>query len=406
MPAPEDTAPSYSSDSALNASIQETLDAVGVVDPEDDGGLSEDGGAVEPQDGSQAPSPRADGSTPAGQDDDSQAPAASADGEPPEPEIAFEPFAYTVNGESRTLDGFHVVPGEGVYIPTDQVPRLQQIASRAEASEAALREMHQRTQATDRASTWTVYGEDGKPQQTLSGIDAIQQMRVDHAKMQAALEVLSAPYKSAEALLGLFTQDPQTGALQINPREVQNLVTAGQLAQMRAEARVRQTFGSAPQAAQPSAQAQASPVSLTPEQSLPAVQHLATAWGVKGLTQDDYQILAQALPRYTRAATPEDVATDPLLKVGQPVVENSFQALVAHQATLRAQQSTAGKAGQFNRGQQAGRAGQRPPARPQPAPAPAPAANGKRPKVKADWDGILTRGMEDPEVQAALRGER
>src|SRR5512146_1997390 len=109
---------------------------------------SGDEGAVESAHGSPSSSPRAEGTADDAGNDDQQSRGTPPDGEAEEgPEVQFEPFAYTVNGESRTLDGFHLVPGEGVYIPTDQVPRLQQIASRAEASEAALRELHQQAQA-------------------------------------------------------------------------------------------------------------------------------------------------------------------------------------------------------------------------------------------------------------------
>ena len=421
MTAPGGVAPSYTDDPDLNASIESSLDAVGGGDPVDEGTAPADGGSVEtPTGDSQTPSLRDDGTAPpAVPSPDGQTP---ADGTTPEADEAqFEPFIYTVNGESRTLDGFHVVPNEGVYVPTEQVPRLQQLASRADASEAMLREMHGRTQDYDRYSQWNLVGPDGKVTETLSGPQGIEAMRVAYANAAAGFEALANRIKDPMALVSLLQTDgqgqfavDQNGRLVINPREWSAMMNEIKLGQMTAEQRVRQHFqgmqrpgGSpAPMAAQ--APTESSPaLQLALEQAQTQVQQLAQSWGVSGLTAADVATAARVFPRYVRTATVQDVAQDPLLKVGQPVIENEFRDLLQSYAQIRQQTAGAGKVNQFNAGQRAGTANGRPtPARPAAPPPPAtPPTTGRKQKVKPQWDAILERGMADPDVQAALRGE-
>lgn len=424
MSVTEGTSERFSNDPALDQSINDVLsEFVEQPDPAAAAPSSQDGrGLVESSETPAAPSPG----------DSSQAPppaANAADGtQPPapEPEPQYEPFGYTVSGEQRSIDGFFRIPGEGVFVPEAQVPRLQQLASRADANEVQLRALHEQNQDWERLTTWTIPGPNGQ-QQTLTGRAAYERLRAEREVYAASdttvRSYLSDPAKLA-SLLVVYNEQGQAIPLEgvqvsINPNAKRILDLEIKDAARDAIGRAQQHFAQVGGRISPHA---APTEQVTPEQIIAQVSQQApqvlTAkleqWGLKGaLTAEDVQALAAQLPRYVRLATKDDVAADPGLRLGAPVLENDFETLVRRVAAVSQRGATSAQArtvaDRFNQGQQRGRASNQParPASPIPPQQPANDPRSKKQRERAqrtNWDDLLSHGMADPDVQAALNG--
>lgn len=416
MSVTEGTSERFSNDPALDQSISEVLsEFVEQPDPAAAAPTSQDGSAlVESPETPAAPSPG----------DSSQAPppASAAGTTPPagsEPEPQYEPFAYTVSGESRAIDGFFRIPGEGVFVPEAHVPRLQQLASRADANEVQLRALHEQNQDWERLTTWTVPGPNGQPQ-TLSGRAAYEAQRVALDQLAAVVTTYRSYFQDPAKLASLLTVDPQSGGVFLDPNTKRILDLEVKDTARDAEARVRSWLmqqGGGRMPASPAAPEQVAPEQIIAQVSQQAPQILTgklEQWGLKGsLTEEDVTALASQLPRYVRLATREDVAADPALRLGAPVLENDFETLVRRVASASQRGATSAQArtvaDKFNQGQQRGRASNQParPAAPVPQAQPSNDPRSKKQRERAqrtNWDDILSRGMADPDVQAALNG--
>ena len=273
-------------DPDLNASINEALADNGLSGEPGDDLAAGDGSSVEPT-GSGEPLPR----------DDGVVPGASVAGAPAAPDPAAEPvsepFRFDANGVERTEDGWRVFPGDGLYIPFTEMPRLQQAMSRIAASEAILRDAHTKTQEYDTLSSWQIKGPNGQPE-TITGPRALLERHAATAVLAATTSIYrnifaGKPEEVAERLAGFYLQLPN-GQVVANAQAIRNLQLEVQLAARDSDSRARAQFGNvsrgAPAAAPPSAPSQGNG-NASPE----VVTHLANGWGIQGLSTEDVPVL-------------------------------------------------------------------------------------------------------------------
>lgn len=307
--------------------------------------------------------------------------------ETPNPLDGTEPFTYSVNGETRTMPHAYRVPGEGILIEEQAVPQFQLMASRSESLEKANRELYEQTQRFEQLTSWTQKDATGQSQ-TLTGPAAIEAAQMHAVRTEVALNTVMQALKDPRQLLGLLLPDGQGGAT-INDDALELLVMRSENAEMKAIQQVQQRF-------QGLAKQPVTPPSIDVQASAPAiVSHYATQLKATGLTAEDRTFLGSILPRFIRPAEAADVSANPQLRLGQQVVDQSFEQQITHLQGLRANTTTvaktAGDAAKFNAGQKAGTK-QVQAAKPATSYTPVPTA----PKSKqAIWDDPLDAAMAE-----------
>ncbi len=420
MPITEGSGPAFSTDPHLNDSINEVLTELG-GDPANGAGDPPTQGGSPVESPREIPTPTPGDSGPASPEVPAS-PAAPANGTTPapaanEPEPPTEPFAFEVNGERRQIAEFVRIPGEGVFVPEAHVPRLQQLTSRAEANDVAIRAAEERVQSAERLTTWTTRQQQGyKPdgsanyvEKTLTGRDAVEASRVYMAQMAAKVQSYEAAFAAIEKdptnfakLYTIFTDEKgEYGAAGTqyvipNAQGFADLRDRASLSAREWSLTARQHVSSmlAPQAPPPAAEAPAS------ELAMPTINQLASEYKIAGLTDADKQSLAAHFDRYV-IMTDKGRAVDP-----------RFLDAMKERAAMRAETSKVASSKEivdkFNRGQDKGRAGQRPAAPPPAAPIQPPTDSRKRrsrnERTGKTFDELFAEGMADPDVQAALQG--
>lgn len=309
---------------------------------------------------------------------------AEVEGDPLE---GTEPFAYTVNGESKPLDWAYRVPGEGVIIPDDKVPQLEQLAERADSLDRIAREADQRVADYDRLAEWRTTGPDGK-EQVYQGREAVVEMKVGFQKLAAVVQTLDRLFDDPQRFQELVGVNEQ-GQIVPARRAIQHLQTEIRLAQATAEQDTRKQIGTlstVPQSAGPDLATEA-----------PRIINMAAGQDAKALTKDDLAYLSAQLDRYIRPTTDEDRRAFPGYR-GKEIVDAKFTALVKHTAGLRSesakQAAAAERAGKFNAGQARGRQPVAQPTKPTP---PARPADTQKPG-KADWDTPLKEALAEMDI--------
>lgn len=307
--------------------------------------------------------------------------------ETPNPLDGTEPFTYSVNGETRTMPHAYRVPGEGILIEEQAVPQFQLMASRSESLDKTNRELYEQTQRFEQLTAWTTRDQNGQSQ-ILTGPAAIEAAQMHAVRTEVALNAVLDVLKDPAQLLGLLLPDGQGGAT-INEQALQTLVMRSELNELKAVQQVQQRF-------QGLAKQPIIPPSIDVQASAPAiVSHYATQLKATGLTAEDRTFLGSILPRFVRQAEQADVQANPSLRLGQQVVDQSFEQQITHLQSLRANTTTvaktAGDAAKFNAGQKAGTK-QVSVAKPVTPSVPTPAV----PKSKtAVWDDILQSAMAE-----------
>lgn len=304
------------------------------------------------------------------------------------------PFTYTVDGQSKTIEGAFVLPGDGLYVPESRIPHFQLLASRAETVERQNRELYDQSKALERLTEWKQTGPDGK-ETVLTGREAVEASRValGHAlaEVQTLRQFISDPQKLASLLVhvgdGKFEHDPDR--YELLKERLANLKGA-------VEHSVRQQVGRMASAPPPPVPA------LTPEQiterALPTVEAVLTAAKLSGLTSEDKQALARMVPRFTTTVTPQNAAQYPNSRLGETVLDyQAFLPEVQDRVKLReaatAAQKTATDVNKFNAPMSAARQSNKAPQAPkQPAaPPPQPAKVGKA----EQWGNILNEALAE-----------
>ena len=336
------------------------------------------------------------------------APAPSADAAPATDPLAnAAPFAYTVNGQAKTIEGAYLVDGEGLYVPLEKVPHFQLLASKADALDTQVRDLQQRHADLERVTTWKSTGPDGK-ESILSGRDAVQAQRLAMGNLAAEVtayrQIFTDPMRIASYLM--VSADGQS--YELNPDAVRMLGLEIENSQNKIGRAVQSQFASFGQTAGAST-AQTQPTEPAPTFDARANgatvvdRAIASAadspsWAAH-LSSDDKAFFAAQAHRYVRAATQDDVQVNPALRVGSPVLDPEFVDLLrsrasANQRAAKTQTSTQ-SAQTFNAGMQAGAQRGKPPA-PAPAPAaPAPTGRGApkartRPSANDLWAQLTT----------------
>jgi hypothetical protein len=306
-----------------------------------------------------------------------------------------EPVTVTVDGQTKTLDGFTRVPGGGIIIDEEKVPAFQLMASRAEGLERQNRELYHRTQEYERLSQWKTTKPDGT-ESTLTGREALEAREIELARTKAWSSVIEHALMTPETFASLVTVNAQ-GQIVPNIEQLRYLATRAQLASRDAMDEARSRFSSTFQAttqAQQQAQVQ---------QQAPHVlwSQAEQVWGKEfpQLTPDDKQFLSLQVPRYIRPATPQEVQSGQF-QANEPVLDPSFYTVMQDRATLRGQMvktaTATDKATKFNQGQQQGRGpnGSRPPVVP-----PSSSTSPKTPPVhkgrQEKWDEVFLSAVNE-----------
>lgn len=246
----------------------------------------------------------------------------------PDPLKDATPLTYTVNGQSRTFDDIKVIPGVGGVIEASALENLTRRLTERDNLFERSQQQYQQVQALERLMTWTQTGQDGKPIE-VTGPQAIESMRLSLGAHIARNLVLEEALSNPEVFASLVGVDANNRIV-LNQTAFEHLGTRAQLAQMNAEKIVRSDWAArnAPQ--------HAPPATLNIAQNAPVIAaHWAKQFGGGVLQDPDIQFLATQVPRYVRPATAEDVQADPTLKIGDPVMDATFNALVSDRAELR-----------------------------------------------------------------------
>jgi hypothetical protein len=337
----------------------------------------------------QAPPTGDDGA--AGTAQAAQAPAAT----PPAPATpddfaAAKPFQYTVDGETKTIDGTFMFDDEGLLVPKDLVPQFQQLASRADTLERQNRELadsHQSSQQRDatwqRLSSWDIQTPDGKTQ-TVTGERGLAEMRLAAQRGQAILgaigPIFDDPTAAARLTMQVQGNDGQIYTIW-NQDGIKSLQLQARIGAMEAE---RQAWGKIGQL-----QAPPPPTAPTAQEiaaRAPAtVDEIATAQKLTGLTAADKTFLASLVPRYVRSDGLVDPSFIEVMKDRAAIRAESIQA--AQKAA-----TTAATAQKFNNGMTNGQKAKTPARPAQPTPTPQPTA---RPSKASMWDKVFEDALPD-----------
>ena len=245
---------------------------------------------------------------------------------PPEPDPLADakPLTYTVNGQERTIEGIKVLGDEAVItreaLP-DVIRRLGERDHLYERSQWA----HQQQQQIEAASAWKTTDANGK-ESLLTGIPAITEMRITHARNEAALQTLVAALQNPEELRQLVALD-EKDQLVLNPAFIANLLTRAELAELKAEQQTRTVLGQLQQAAAPP------PSTPDVRQHAPAIIRQAAGQGFASLSAKDQQVLASQMARYVRPTTPAEKSAGQ----GAQIVDAEFTTLVQEWVALRSE---------------------------------------------------------------------
>lgn len=345
------------------------------------------------------------------------------------PEIEPEPFTFTVDGKPETIAGAMVIKGDGLYVPEEQVPHFQLLASQAKTLDRQVRELHDKQKAE--ASQWDrrtafSFKDDKGVQQTVTGQQGWESHRLkavaDETALSTVVAHLSDPTRFA-SLVDYVRYDQQgkvmskemAEAVDENGRAVyagsnwipslkqdawQNIVRESSMSIREKQFALRQEFG---ELAKPLPPAEPTADSFAGG----TIEQLATQHGLSALTPADKQFLASHFATYTRAATPEERA-----QYGVPrLVLPAFVELMKDKNDTRAEMAkvsaavpkavaAVGKAATFNKGMDAGKATVVAPAARKPAVVAVPTTGKYAPKERTEktgddmWADLITQGME------------
>lgn len=303
-----------------------------------------------------------------------------------DPFAGTEPFKY---GDGKVLDGVYRVPGEGLLVPEDRVPVIQQLAERAETLDRVAREYQTANQQFERIAQWTRTNEDGS-KDVLTGIAAIAEERLHNAQLAVEHKAMYDLLNDPVAMHALLLEGPEGKAV-YNQERLEAFVLRAQMAAGKAQEAVRKDFGARFQ----SPQAPSAPDYTTQAPSIIDAALKQSGLVNATLTPESKALLASQLGQHIRTVTENDRLGNPALKVGAPIVSESFTALVKHLAQSQATQKTAlsatEKATAHNAGMTRGRAQ---PARPAKA-APVAPASTQKPTKSAAWDDPFKEAMNE-----------
>lgn len=308
-----------------------------------------------------------------------------------------KPFTFSVQGQERTIQGWHHLPGEGVFVPDEQVPHLQLLMSRAEFLDGQHKELQRQVSDTEKVLAWTPPG----AQAPVTGRAAVEALHASRAELLAEVQAYQSLLSNPENLRQILAVN-EDGSLAWNDLATKNFMlelqqTKGRIAQ--AVSAHFATLGAPAPAAAASA-----PATFDAVKNAPAIVDHAISQAADGstwkqhMTAEDKAWAQQLVPRYVKTATAADAQANPALRVGEPLLEPEFTDLLRDRAKLREgtakAASTAATAAKHNAGMNNGRPSARPAARPPAAPPAPPTPTRRKGKAEA-WDEILSEAMQD-----------
>lgn len=305
----------------------------------------------------------------------------------PDPLAGATPLTYNVNGEARTFDGVQVLPGGGAIVMPDAVAQITQRLSERDNLHARDRARYEEVQTYDRLSQWTSTAPDGT-EQTLTGLQGLEAMRVHTARKEAEIEVIGSYFADPDKLAELFLgRDENTGKWQLDPKALRSMAMEARLAADDRERHVRTAIGTL----RTPPKSESAPQRTDWSQHAPSVIANAAGQNVTKLTDADRKELSTLLPRFVRTVTEQDRAGNPSLVLGAPIIDGQFRQVVASRVALREEllrtSATTVQAATVNAARQAAAAaGQRPAPVTQLPPARAAAAPSPTVDQDARWD--------------------
>lgn len=291
-------------------------------------------GAVVSDDGPESPAEIAAPETPV--PDPAEAPATEPTAEV-DPLANAKPFEYTVNGEAKSYDGIKVLSNpdgsiQGAIIPAESIKDVQYRLQRQEYLETQNKALYDRVQDFDRVA---FTAPDGKE---YAGLDAVQQLTTEHAKLMAAAQVMASVLESPEKLVPLAL-----AAHAGDQSEIQRLSREVALNAREAAFKAREQWTTRQQSARQEATQTQQRTEVTRQAITSAVQHWASQF--PALTKDDLQRATAHFEKLStaivRPATPDE-ATQAGVKPGELVIDHQvIHGWLADRAELRAQQANA-----------------------------------------------------------------
>lgn len=242
----------------------------------------------------------------------------------PEPEVTPIPFKYTVDGQEKTFDGIEEVPGEGLIVTPEAIPRVKDALQMAERLAP---QVQQYARELDRF-------------QKLGGYQRIEQLEANSAVLQAIgtkfLELLSDQEQTPDgfpAKLAELATDPRARALQL--RELDILTRD-------AEINARQQFGTKFRGFDQEAQAatsRTSAVSTAVQTMAKAVADMGMAITVEDMAEAE-QVFGPLSDAIYRPATAQEAASL-RIPVGTPIIDYpKMHPWFTARAQLRAREAT------------------------------------------------------------------
>ena len=284
---------------------------------------------------------------------DPEHPASTSD---PDPLEGATPLPYTVNGQARTFDGVTVLKDGGAIVDPEALPKLAQRLAERDHLYEQNQQRHTDYQALEKLTEWPTRGQNGETI-VLRGREAVEAQRVALASLVAEKRAYDALFADPNNLRDLLVGN-EDGSLAWNPVGLRAFQAELKNAQMDLAGKARAAVA---QMARPAAPAPFQPATLAPT----AVSRVVEMVGAKGWTEADRQWAEALAPRFIRLTTAEDVAANPQLVAGNPMVEQQFIDLikerVAARATTATTVSTATKVAKDNAAKlAAAKAGQKP----------------------------------------------
>lgn len=241
-------------------------------------------------------------------------------------------FTYkTSTGEEKSIEGIKILGDSGAIVTPEGLQFINERIADAERFHTTSREQYAQIQNFEKLSEFHTKDAEGKDQ-VLSGTEGLLTARVQLATLSAAYETLAAAVRDPATLAALLQQN-EKGELVLNDREFQNLITRSDLAEKNADTLARNHFMSVVKSGP--AKAEGQQVDYARE-APPMIDRIAGA-DSKLLSEADKKFLSEQFPRYIRTVTAEDRSRDANLKIGQPIVDAAFAAVVKDRVGIRSE---------------------------------------------------------------------
>lgn len=248
-----------------------------------------------------------------------------------DPLASSVPLRYTVNGQERAIEGIRIL-GDEAIITKDALPDVVRRLGERDNLFEQRQQWHQQTRQSEALAAWVTTAPDGS-EQMLTGNAGLVEMRVSHARLEAALGTLLGALQDPAQLPNLVALD-EAGQIVLNNPFVQDLLTRSELSEIKAEQQALGIIGQI----RHQANAHSAP---PPDYSrfAPDVIRMAAGDQASVLSPADQKVLGQQMLRYIRPTTADERRNGH----GAEIVDGEFTAAVQYLVALRSEGATAAK---------------------------------------------------------------